>query len=362
VGRIVVRSVNQHDPTGHGGNRRLTQIIEVLERWGPVDVGRDVFWGGFGKTAVAIGRGAIHAVRRGRLMLPRPKTLRNEGVIAELVRRLPIGADTVLVLEAFLHAYLPLIEEVRRRGGRVVMFPQNLDSLTPGAVDPMSRRRAPVWMHDEINVLRLADLVCCISREEQWLLALFGVQSLYLPFYPAEEARPGLRAIRERRRTCSPGKILIMGSVVNGPTLAGMQALVANAGRLVEAARGRQIVLAGFGTEVFRSALPNGEFRVLGSVSEVHMTDLLCDAAACVCYQLGTTGALTRIPQLLCAGVPVLANYVAARTYYGMAGLIVTETLDHLLDELRAFEPFEFDAPAPPTALEEQLLRGLRAL
>lgn len=360
--RFLARSIHKHDPAGHGGNRRFAQIIEVLERIAPVDVGRDEFGEGLTKTALAIGRGVVHGVRRRRVRAPTPKMLRNTGVIADLLHRVPVGADTVLVLEAFLRGYMALVEEVKHHSGKVVMFPQNLDSLTPGSVDPSSRRRAPSWMRAEIDALRQADLVCCISREEQWLLSLFGVESLYLPFYPAQGARAGLAAIRARRLGAKLDTILIMGSAVNPPTMAGIQTLVTHASSLVAAARGRDIVLAGFGTEVFRSGLPKGEFRVLGSVSEEQMAELLSDAAACVCFQPGTTGALTRIPELLCAGVPVIANYVAARTYQRESGVIVAETLEHLLDELRAFTPVEFDAPAPPTALEEQLLRALRSL
>jgi len=59
---------------------------------------------------------------------------------------------------------------------------------------------------------------------------------------------------------------------------------------------------------------------------------------ALLCYQNSGSGALTRICEMLIAGVPVIANSHAARSFYNKKGLIefsVLEDIDSVLIDLK---------------------------
>jgi len=363
VERIVVRSVQSAAPTGHGGNRRMQQIDELLARAGlPIERCTDTFAG-------ADLQSDLRRVLRGILPLSpwvplgslcgrlHPRALRNAGALAELLADFDVGPGTVLVLDSFLRAYQPMLPHLRARGAKLAIVPQNLDSLTPGATDPLGSRRSPSWLANEVAVMRAADMLCCISREEQWLLAALEVPSLYLPYFPPAAVREGLHQIRVARRDSAKTTVVIVGTAKNPPTLAGMRSMIEHAHALVDAADGCEVQLMGYGTEVLaKSALP-ARFRVLGSVSDDVLRNALVSARVALCYQHGTGGALTRIPELLCAGVPVIANPIAARSYHRMSGLTVVENMRQLVEALRIEQVNDFEPPAAPAELETEFLR-----
>jgi hypothetical protein len=363
IQRAIFRSIQKWDDKGHGGNRRLAQIIEIIKRdVAALEFRLDIFGRGASVDMRSMISGLLWlgapATRFGH-----PKALRNAGVVRAFCDDMHIDTETIVCFDSYVRGYAPIFGEIKRRGGKVVAFPQNLDSLTAETPDPMSRRMSPRWMKDEIGALSEADLICCISREEQWLLAVYGLPSLFLPYYPAQENRAALARIRTQR-ACSArkDKVLIMGTALNIPTLRGMQILLQHAAEIVRAACGREVILAGYGTEALKSADLPAKFRVLGGVSQEEMERWLVEAAVCLCFQPGTGGALTRISELLCAGVPVIANYVAARSYHNAPGVQVVESIDHLLCALQNFSPQAFAAPDPPEGLERELSRELHRL
>ncbi len=367
TGRLAVRSVFAAGSTGHGGNRRAQQIDELLRRLDVrLDRWIDVFAGDRRTNMRRVVRGVLpHSPWVPTLDLRRfrhPRALRNAGALAEMMSGFDVEPGTIIVLDSYLRAYQPAFARLRGRGAKVVILPHNLDSLVPGITDPMSSRRAPSWLEDEVSLLKEADLLCCISREEQWLLAAHGVPSLFLPYFPPAIFRETLAEVRTTRTRSKKDKVIIAGTATNPPTLAGLQTLVEHASEIVKASEGCEVLLMGFGTEVLGSAnLPAG-FHVLGGVSDVAFRDALACAKVALCYQHGTSGALTRIPELLCAGVPVIANFVAARSYHDAEGVTVVEDISHLLDALSRARQVSFAAPVAPGDLEARFLSALRAL
>jgi len=363
VERIVVRSVQSAAATGHGGNRRMQQVDELLSRAGvPIERWTDTFAGDdFRSNLRRVVRGVLPFSRwipMGSVTrLLHPRALRNAGALAELLADFDVGPGTAVVLDSYLRAYQPMLPRLRARGARVVILPQNLDSLTPGATDPLGSRRSPSWLADEVSILREADLVCCISREEQWLLAAVGVPSLYVPYFPPADVRGGLHRIRVARRDSAKTKVVILGTAKNPPTLAGLRTMVEHAQAIVDASGGCEVQLMGYGTEVLAtSGLPRN-FRVLGGVSDDDLRDALISARVALCYQHGTGGALTRISDLLCAGVPVIANPIAARSYYGLPGLTVVENIRQMVEALHGEQIDDFEPPDEPAELEAEFLR-----
>jgi len=339
------------DTSGHGGNRRSAQLVDLVRAKATVCHAESPFGGGLLKNLKLGARGAIRSLATRSLRM-NSRYLRNVGACDELLDALQVDPDTTVVIESYVVGLATLIKGVQRKGGRVALFPQNLDSLVPSGVHPYSGRKAPYWLCDEINVICNADHVCCISREEQWLLTAYGIDALHLPYYPTQPILDSLLAIRKRRETTKKTKLLVLGSAINEPTRLGMVALLEHSKELRRAVGRRDVVVAGYGTERLVNKPSSSGIRVAGAVTPQALDDLLSEAWACVCYQAGTSGALTRIPELLVAGVPVVANAVAARSYWGVPGLTIAERLPDLFETLRGGVPELVPVPARPSALE----------
>jgi hypothetical protein len=110
------------------------------------------------------------------------------------------------------------------------------------------------------------------------------------------------------------------------------------------------LIVAGYGTEAFLPArIGHDSIRLAGPMSPTELEDLLVGVRACLCYQEGGGGALTRIPEMLLAGVPVVANTHAARSFHEAQGLIEFTTLQDLPAAVaRAGSMGEFPTPIPP--------------
>lgn len=109
------------------------------------------------------------------------------------------------------------------------------------------------------------------------------------------------------------------------------------------------IVIAGYGTERLRMAFEHTGARVVGTVSEVDLVALQLDARALLVHYVPAPGALTRIPEALMAGIPVVANRHAARGYETVSGVHVYDSPEELVELLAADLP-EPAVPTPPAA------------
>jgi hypothetical protein len=103
------------------------------------------------------------------------------------------------------------------------------------------------------------------------------------------------------------------------------------------------VMLAGYGTEALAGDAPP-RVRVLGGQSWEALTDLLAGAAALWVHQAPMSGALTRIPEALIAGVPVVANGWGARGHAAMDGLSVYADAAGLAAAIKAL-PRHVEAP-----------------
>ena len=73
---------------------------------------------------------------------------------------------------------------------------------------------------------------------------------------------------------------------------------------------------------------------------------MLIEVDGIIIYQPPTTGALTRIPEMLLAGIPVYANFDAARNYFNVDGVIQYHSFEELLNVL------SMPAPSSPIGYE----------
>jgi len=240
----------------------------------------------------------------------------------------------------------PLVRRLKRYGAGIVAVCHNIESLNRWQVT--GRGQAAIF-RKEIEALSLCDLVVTISHEETAMLTGFGIAAAYLSYYPPSEAVS--RLLRVRRQRCSSVKssLLLFGSSGNASTLRGMETVLhAWTEGLDGHFPGLELRVAGFGTECLRETFSTLDNRVafLGSLCQEALEDEMVRARACICHQEEGSGSLTRIMDMLVAGVPVLANRHAARTYHHLQGVIEYERLDPRGDASK-FAPSAAEFPVP---------------
>lgn len=215
---------------------------------------------------------------------------------------------------------------MKATGHPVIAMPHNLESLVSS--------RSITALKAEVENLKCCDLVFTIAKEETWLLRLLGVNAYYFPYIPPTSAINFFNAIGAKRKHLSINvkeRYLLLGSATNPPTRDGMQ-------RLIEYLDGQElsfdIIVAGYGTEVLKR-VNNPHISFLGTITNKDLNELLIMVTAVLIYQPPTTGALTRISEMLNANVPIFANYDAARNNYNVDGVQIYSSFEQLYEMLK---------------------------
>ena len=225
---------------------------------------------------------------------------------------------------------VPALYLMKAAGAKIIGYPHNLESLVPTQVDTLSHKKAPYWLYEEIERLKLCDEVYCISKEETWLLQLYGINAKYFPYYPPEVVEQELLNIKERRNAIQSQdnrNYLILGSATNPPTRIGMQKLIDYFGAKKDLEY--TIHIAGYQTDSLEMM---DRIHIInhGTVSVEVLNKLLIETDGIIIYQPTTSGALTRIVENRIAGIPIYANFGAARDFYNLADVHIYETLEDL--------------------------------
>jgi hypothetical protein len=267
----------------------------------------------------------------------------------------------VLLWETTYDSILP--ELAHRAGYRVVALPHNLESLVSEAVfadsayDPLDDLRA------EVRRLGQADAVYAIAREERWFLEARGVAADYLPFYPDPALAAECRRLRERREerdgACAEGPLLMLGSALNPATARGMRLQLE---WLASAPNPpRSVVVAGRESGRVLADCARAGIALLGDVSREQLTALMETCSALLIHTVGGAGAVTRIPEALLAGIPVIANRNAARDQPETPGVHVYEDAAEFAELVRARLPYP-PPPPEPVAAQRRFTEQLRRL
>jgi len=222
-------------------------------------------------------------------------------------------------------------------------------------------RSAPDWFNEELSQLRYADAIFVLSAYDRWLLSLHNLPADVLPYYPPADVEAQLLKLRRERldRPQSRSGVLALGTIGSVPTARGFRDLLAvlEMGTHMRSTAA-SIVIAGYGTEQLRTAFEPTGARVLGTVSETELQELQLKTRALLVHYVPAPGALTRIPEALIAGIPVVANRHAARGYETVPGLHVYDSPDELVDLLAA----ELPVPPPmgrPVASERRFVSSI---
>jgi len=356
--------IPQNPPTTarHGGTHRTAQVLELLQSSGAnTEVVGDLqaepsrlrrFVRGsriarreFGDLPISLAKCRHHA----RLGLYARS-------YEELLNAFP--SIRAFVVESFeTHRLIALATDGRHLP--VIFVPQNIEVIPGRFVESTATPSGLTSFRIGIEMLRRAAAVFTISFEEMWFLRGLGVNAEWLPYHPADAELPPLCKIRARRSPTRDADYLVLGTAIHPPTREGMLELI----EWLKQYRGdARFVLAGYQTQTLGidfSARSN--IRFPGEVSEDSLAELLASCRALIAHQPRGGGALTRIPLAVCAGVPVLANQIAARSHFVYPGVHIykdREGLFRLLEQPHATPPL----PERPTDAEAAFVGTIRKI
>ena len=123
---------------------------------------------------------------------------------------------------------------------------------------------------------------------------------------------------------------LIIGTVGNPPTLSGMTRLLLDLQK-INVDCNHQFKVAGYGTEIFREQFGSVRgMEILGSLEQSSLDLLMENCKAMIINQDYCPGALTKVPEILISGIPVIMNIGASRSYKRMDGVYVYDSIAEL--------------------------------
>lgn len=242
--------------------------------------------------------------------------------------------------------FSPLVEYLAEAGVPVVALCHNIEALSRSQVLEEGQREL---LASELCYIRLCSLAVTISREETFLLRNLGINALYHPYFPVSQISERMLRIRTKRRGAG-NDFLLVGTANNAPTMKGMQEMMRRWSSINKSIAGARLIVAGYGTDPLRDFADGKNVIFKGAVSSEELDEILLGIGACIAYQEDGSGALTKICEFLLAGIPVLANSHAARSYYNLPGVVeFTETADLArASRLIATVPPDFPLIPPP--------------
>lgn len=338
--RVVCNTKFKLDPFGDGGSKRSMQIRGLLAENGCVFEDDD-FILPKNVPSLQLMRWALRAVRFIRLNYPKNRIK----TISDYIRLVKYYALRIpVVYDRYVHQDVVFLWEnthdsdmlylLKATGHAVFALPHNVESLVAShSVDALGR---------EVSILQHSDSVFAISKEETWLLRLLGLNAFFLPYFPPKEAENQLLTIREKRKlrpTQLRKKFLLLGSASNLPTRNGMQMMIDYA---ASRSMSFDLGVVGYKTELLHIHQQSG-ITFYGAVTKEVLDEILEETDAVLIYQPPTTGALTRIPEMLVAGIPVFVNFDAGRNYMDLSDVILYDSFENLFDTLESFLPYQAD-------------------
>jgi hypothetical protein len=358
---------------GHGGNRRTLQIKEILSKAGfevhdlrgEINIVKDFLNKNIFLQLSTLSKVVPNFTKYLPDILPEYKRFLSSALkMSQSVKLLEHDkTPRVILWEDNLNYLMPYV--AKDRGHKIVSLPHNFDSLAGADFNPLNRKKNLDLLSNEIKHLAQADRVFCISREEQWFLRLCGVDSDYLPYYPPTSVVCNLLKIREARTKSyndynsdskKTKQFLILGTYSNPPTRLGILELVKKL-KNIEKNCSFEIQIAGFGTENLKNEIDNSSrFKILGTLSNQELIDVMIKTSGILLYQSYGLGSLTKIPEMLIAGIPIIANSIASRSYFDYNGIFIYENNKELA-ELIFNQSFCLPKlPTPPTQHEYRFL------
>ncbi len=262
----------------------------------------------------------------------------------------------VLIDDPIYFSYL--VKKILTRNIPVVAILHNIESLSFGQADEKHQLRLFL---KEIELLKKCRFCVTISREETTILRNFGIEAVYVPYYPVPNVMFRLKDIRKRRTYSFKDGFLFLGTVGNIPTKKGMLNFVRqwqkyNIGRVMK------LYVGGYNTNSLKNKLSGKDVMFLGAISNDKHDSILSKVKANIVYQETGSGALTKIAESLAAGVPIIANSHAIRSYYNMRGIFEFNDFQELSNYIQSINFDEIEVPVPAKPSYDNFVQRLRCL
>lgn len=225
------------------------------------------------------------------------------------------------------------------RGIPSIVLPHNLESLdhVAGELGELfGCRRMARSLRQEIEGLRRFDGRLFISKVESALVSGLGIKSQYYPYLPMGRLRERLFGVRRRRATNATDRdiVVVLGSLHHATALRGTVALLEElSDRQISC--GLHIVVVGRGSERlthFERHIPG--LSVLGWVGQEALDRLIEQTVVALAPVFTGFGALTRVAELSCAGVPVITSHHVIHAMDPPPGILMGSSPEKLVDIL----------------------------
>ena len=327
----------------HGGVLRSLQLVELCNRRGLelVEIKvrkRQLSWLGLRiafEVFVTLGF-RIHSIR---------PAARATLIASSLAQQLASWqGKKVLFYEATRCPVAPLV--ARQFGFRVIAFPHNVESFNDIDEATQHTSRILAAIRGEIRTLMLCDMVFTISFEDFWFFKQFLQPVYFLPYWPPEEVRRRAERVGQARQRGVPRRVLMIGTPQP-------------VHRLSSIAAAEYLHVLGLPATIFASAanaahvaLPDLIRYVEPPVNDEAFEQLLVEAQCLVVCQSRGSGALTRIPEALLAGIPVICTAISARTYWSLPGVTAVNAMKDITPALISALPHPPQYPFTPPDLE----------
>jgi hypothetical protein len=363
--QVLRHSYFSSDPWGDGGSRRTAQITEILANAGITEeIYNPDLTRIFSKKFAALE--GIRLMQLHGIKSKLSKTAltqlgfnyyKREKTFSEYAKR-----HKLLLWESSRQQNFLMSYAARDNGLKVIALPHNLESLVRGQQSEFTGRPAPLWFEEELQSLLQCQAIFTISREEQYLLKLFGADAGFLPYHPPAAIRNYLLQIRKNRLQRPERNIIfLMGTAGNKPTFDGMLDRIRFFNREVKD-QTAELHIGGYLTESLAAHLPaDARISLHGSLSSETMAEMLSNCRFCWIHQHISTGALTKIPELMMAGVPVQINADAARSFHNIPGIRVYEDDNDCLEGMQQQLPAP-SIPEQPKVHERLFVEEIRRL
>jgi hypothetical protein len=216
----------------------------------------------------------------------------------------------------------------KKYGKKLIACPQNIESLVPRRMSGWLGKSKLDYLRQELEPFRVCDGVFTISEEDQWLFNLLDIKAKLLPSFPTNSLmKENLELRYARKKKAQDDFFLILGTVGNPPTRTGLARLLAEL-QSINATGDFRFKVAGYGTEVFREEFGAAKgMEIIGSVEQPELDLLMENCRAMIINQDYCPGALTKVPEILLSGIPVIMNTGASRSYKRMDGVYVYDSI-----------------------------------
>ena len=332
---------------GHGGMHRAYQVLHDIDRavgegnttivsvpeWRESQSNwfRRVYWLGQ-ETKVNYMRKAVFFENPFNLLAHSPFTIRYfvPGKFWADYSKMIGDAQKPLVCVLDDTRLAKVIQINKEHGIPTIMCNQNLESLDLG----IRNYKQKWWLYttavdfaNELHILAQLDERLVISQVEAGIIGGMGLSVRYYPYRPVGTIRQRLDDIRLKRETTNQqtGLFLLLGSANHSTTMESMNWLISQI-KQYGLPSGIEIIAAGRHTE---KLLPAGEkisgLELKGWLPQVDLDRLLIKAKGVLVAQRCGFGALVRLPELACAGLPVITSLHPTYTGGSTPGMYAVE-------------------------------------